>query len=456
MEQFDLIIIGGGPAGYLAAERAAQGGLTVVLFEKKRLGGTCLNTGCIPSKTYLSSAKICNHARIDGEKFGVKSENVRIDHRAVAARKNKVVDTLVSGVARTLKKLKVPVIEEHAEIQGREDGLFTVSAGGRGYASRYLIVAAGSSPVVPPIAGLAESLASGFAVTSETMFDLQEVPENLAVLGGGVIGMEMASYFRSAGSRVDVIDMLPGIGGSFGAELSGLLQRDYESKGFVFHLGARVTGVSAGRVFFTGGGEEQSLEADRVLVSLGRRANLKGIGLERLHVSTDQNGIVVNDRMETNVPGLYAPGDINGRYMLAHIAYREAEVAVNNILGKKDVMSYRAVPNILYTDPEISCVGETPESAAEKGYDVQVVRLPMQYSGRYVAETEDGNGTCTLVYDRKNDRLLGAQVCAPGSSEFLFAVGALIDMEVSLERIKRLVFPHPTTGEIIREALFQL
>lgn len=457
MDTYDVLVIGGGPGGYLAAERAAQGGLHVALFEKKHLGGTCLNVGCIPSKAFLSSAKIYNHAKLDGKKFGVEAESIGIDHQAVIARKNKVVSTLVNGVARTLKKLKVNVIRGGAKIEGRENGLFIISCEGVLYAARDLIVSTGSTTIIPPIDGLQESIASGFALTNETMFDLPDVPKHLIVLGGGVIGMEMASYFKAAGSQVDVIEMMTAVGGSFGAEMSELLEKDYESKGFVFHLGCRVTKVSDHCVFYRdANGNEQSIAADKVLVSLGRRPNTEGLGLEKLNVYMERGAIVVDERIASNVPGLYAPGDVNGKAMLAHIAYREAEVAVNNILGKKDTMSYRIVPNILYTDPEIACVGETPESARSKGYEVKTVSLPMQYSGRYVAETEDGNGICTLVYDAKNDRLLGAQVCATGSSEFIFAVGALIDLEVSLDRIKKLIFPHPTTGEIIREALFEL
>ena len=456
METYDLIVIGAGPAGYLAAERAAQGGLRVALFEKKHLGGTCLNVGCIPSKALLSSAKIYNHAK-EGQKFGVRADAIYIDHKKVVERKEKVVRTLVDGIGVKMKKLKIKVIRESAYIEGKFQGKFVVSASGEKYESSYLIVATGSSPVVPPIEGLEESLASGFAVTNETVFNLQEVPKELVVLGGGVIGMEMASYFKAVGSSVTVIEMLPSVVSNLGAQMSALIRKGCEKKGFVFHLGCKASKIGDGTVeYIDGQGARHTVSADLVLLSLGRRANMTGFGLENLNVVTGRTGVVVNDRMETSVPGLYAPGDINGKMMLAHVAYREAEVAVNNILGQKDCMDYRTVPSILYTDPEISCVGETPESAKEKGYEVKTVTLPMQYSGRYVAEIEDGNGICTLVYDQKNDRLLGVQACATGSSEFIVSAGAFIDMEISLERLKKLIFPHPTTGEIIREALFEL
>lgn len=456
MEVYDLIVIGGGPAGYLAAERAAQAGLRVMLFEKESLGGACLNVGCVPSKTLLNTAKIFNHAK-EGECFGVQAKDVSINHTKVVERKCKVVRTLVSGVTMTLKKLGVQVVKSAAYIEGKESDGFVVSADKTRYAAKYLIVAAGSVPTIPPIKGLREGIEAGFAVTNETVFDLPEVPRNLVVLGGGVIGMEMASYFKAAGSNVTVVEMLNSIGGNFGVQMSRTLQEDYESKGFVFHLGCHVSEVGDRQVQYTDpDGKVWDLPADKVLVSLGRRANLTGLGLENLNVLTGKSGVIVDDRMETSVPGVYAPGDINGKMTLAHVAYREAEVAVNNILGKHDRMDYRSVPSILYTDPEIACVGETPESAREKGYDVKVVTLPMQYSGRYVAETENGKGTCTVVYDKKNDRLLGMQVCATGSSEFIYGVGAFLDMEISLERLKKIIFPHPTVGEIVRESIFEL
>lgn len=455
MQQFDLIIIGGGPAGYLAGERAAAAGLRAAVFEERALGGVCLNEGCIPSKALLNSAKIFNYA-VHGEKYGVTTTCAKLNHATVIARKNKVVAKLVSGVKAKLKRNKVTVIQARAKITGRDENGFVVTAGGEEYSAGKLLLAAGSQPVVPPIPGVKEGLKSGFVLTSREILDIDEAPENLVVIGGGIIGLEMASYFNTAGSNVTIIEMLDKIAGATDNELSDSLHKTYEEQGISFKLGCKVTGVVKSGVSYLGTDGEQTIGADKVLLCIGRRAASEDLGLDTVGVLVERGAVVTDEHMRTNVSGIYAAGDINGKMMLAHTAYREAEVAVNHMLGKRDVMRYHAIPSVIYTNPEVAGVGETEESAKEKGFSVKTVKLPISYSGRYLAEVEGGDGMCKLVVDTAHNHLLGAHIMGSYASEMIFGAGLMIETEMKIDDIKELVFPHPTVSEIIRETLFEI
>ncbi len=383
---FDLIVLGGGPAGYLASERAGHAGLSVLCIEERSVGGVCLNEGCIPTKTLLYSAKVFDGAA-HGEKYGVSAEGLKIDHAKVVARKDKVVKTLVAGVSSALKANHVTLVSARGVITGKNTEGYTVEAGGETYVGKRLLIATGSSPAVPPIPGLKEGLASGFVCTNREILALTEKPEHLVVIGGGVIGLELASYFTSISSKVTVIEMLDHIAGENDAELVAILQKGFEKRGVSFHLSAKVTEVTANAVKYEKDGAVQEVACDKVLLSIGRRANTNGIGLESIHVLTERGAVVTDAHMKTNQPEVYAAGDVNGKSMLAHTAYREAEVAVNNMLGKKDTMRYEAVPGVIYTNPELSAVGETEASAKAKGLDAAVVKIPMRFSGRYLART---------------------------------------------------------------------
>ena len=363
--------------------------------------------------------------------------------------------TLVAGGQAALKANHVETKQAFGKIAGRTPEGYAVEAAGETYVGKRLLIATGSNPAVPPIPGLKEGLERGFVMTNREILDLQEAPGRLAVIGGGVIGLEMAAYFNSIGVEVTIIEMLDHIAGENDKDLVALLQKHYEKKGIRFLLSAKVTKVEGGAVHYEKDGQAQAVEADKVLLSIGRRANTANIGLETIGVLTERGAIVTDRHMRTNQPEVYAAGDVNGRSMLAHTAYREAEVAVNNMLGKRDVMRYNAIPGVLYTNPELAAVGETEYTAKQKGLDVQVVKLPLQYSGRYVAENEGGNGIFKLVVDQKQRTVLGAQALCNYASEFIVAVGAFIELGLTLEEIKEVVFPHPTVCEIIREAVFQ-
>ena len=455
MEHFDLLVIGGGPGGYLCAERAAQGGMSVALFEAAHMGGTCLNEGCIPTKTLLNSTKLYRHAT-ESARFGVTAENVVLDHAAVLKRKSQVVKQLVTGVESAMKAHKVQVVRETARIAGRTEGGFQVDAGGESYAGTRLVIASGAQAAVPPVAGAKEALESGFAVTSREALELSAIPKEMAVIGGGVIGLEMAYYFAMGGAKVTVIEMMPKIAGNTDAEICKVLMDDYKKRNMTFKLDCKVLEITKDSVVYEEKGQRQEVKCDVVLLSTGRRPATEGLGLETLGIEMNRAAIVTDRHMCTNVPGVYAIGDCNGKVMLAHTAYREAEVAVNHMLGIDDEMRYEVVPSVIYTDPEVACVGESVESAEEKGMHVKEVKLPMLFAGRYVAENRGGRGFIKLVVDTERNRLVGCHMVGSYASEIIMTAVMMVDTELPPQRLKKLVFPHPTVAEIIREAIFQI
>lgn len=449
----DLLVLGGGPAGYLAAERAGHAGLSVCCFEMREMGGVCLNEGCIPSKALLNSAKIYDHAK-HGEKFGVIAKDIVLDHAGVQKRRARVVRTLVAGVKAKMKANGVTVVKAQAVIRGFVQGGFAVEAGGETYEGRQLLIATGSSPAVPPIPGLKEGLESGFVLTNREVLTLAEVPARLVIIGGGVIGLEMAAYYVAAGSHVTVVEMLDHIAGPTDREISDFLLKEYREKGVDFRLGAKVISAGDGKVAFEKDGETVLVEADKVLLSIGRRANTVGIGLETIGVETGQMGVLTDSQGRTNVPNVYAAGDVNGVSMLAHTAYREAEVAVNTMLGKRDTMRYHAIPSVIYTAPEVACVGLTEEEAQKEGIAHEARKLSMRYAGRFVAEN-DGDGLCKVLVDKAHRNIIGVHMVGAYASEIIWGAAEMIETELRVQDVKEIVFPHPTVSEIIREVIWE-
>ena len=454
MELYDLIVIGGGPGGYLAAERAAHAGLKTLLFEKNSLGGVCLNEGCIPSKALLNSAKTYLHAK-HASMYGVNTENVTVDQAKVIARKRKVVKTLVSGVGAKMRQHKVVVVKEEATIDGKcADGFKIKSASGT-YTGKKLIIATGSSAAVPPIPGVKENLGD-FVCTNREVLELTQIPEKFTVIGGGVIGLEMAAYYAAVGSKVTVVEMLDHIAGPTDREISTRLQKELEAMGITFLLGHACEKVEPGKVYVKApDGTQKVIEANKVLLSIGRRANYMNIGLETIGVKTDRPGIVTDAMCRTNVPDVYAIGDVNGHHMLAHTAYREAEVAVNTILGKKDYMRYHANPSVIYTMPEVASVGMTEQECKEKGREVEIKKLSMMYSGRFVAENEGADGLCKIIVDKKTRLILGIHLIGAYAGEMIWGGAQMLETQLRVNDARQIIFPHPTVSEIVREVLWE-
>lgn len=448
---FDLIIIGGGPAGYVAAERAGHKGLKVLLFEKKSMGGVCLNEGCIPTKTLLYSAKIYENA-LHGDNYGVFGDNIRFDFGKIMARKNKVVKKLVAGVEAKMKMNHVTVVKGTAMIQGRSSEGIEVSCEGNSYKAKNLLICTGSEAFVPPIPGLKES--GDIILTNREILALNEQPKSLIIIGGGVIGMEFASFYNSLGSKVTIVEMLPEILGGLDGEISAMMREIYKKKGIDFNLNAKVVQVDGNKVIFEKDGQTHTLEAEKILVSVGRRAVTQGFGLENLNVELFKGGIKVDEKMRTNVPGVYAAGDVTGFSLLAHTASREGEVVVNNLLGRNDIMRYNAIPGVVYTNPEVSGVGETEETARAKGLKYKIAKLPMAYAGRFVAENEGGTGICKVLIGEKYGEVIGVHMLGNPSSEMIYGACMAIEQEMTIEQLQEVVFPHPTVSEIFKETIF--
>ena len=456
---YDLMILGGGPAGYNAAERASHEGMKVVLFEERSLGGVCLNEGCIPTKTLLNSAKLYSSALHSAE-YGVTVTGASFDHPAVVNRKNKVVKTLVSGIGAKMKGAKVEVIEATAKLTGKSADGFTAEAAGKTYTASKVLICTGSEAVVPPVPGLREAVAAGLAVTNREVLDLPALPKAAVVIGGGVIGLEMASYFATVGVEVTVIEMMDKIAGPTDKDVSTTLQKNLEKLGIKFVLGAKVVGVAGkagdGKVSYEKDGKTVEVPANVVLVSTGRRARTAGIGLEAVGVLTERGAIVTDESGRTSVPGIYAAGDVNGKSMLAHTAYREGEAAVNTMIGKKDSVDYRAIPAVIYTKPEVGCVGETVESAKAQGIDAKEYKLTLKYSGRYVAEVEGGDGFVKIVVDNAHRKIIGVHMIGSYASEIIYGAAAMVAEEQRVDDVRKIVFPHPTVCEVIREGMFTI
>lgn len=446
---YDIAIIGGGPAGYTAAERAAAGGLKTVIFEKKAIGGVCLNEGCIPTKTLLYSAKLLDNAK-GAAKYGISvPDGITFDMEKMIGRKDKVVKKLTGGVKMTVKSYGAELVEKEAVITGENNGLIQISADGESYEVTYLMICTGSDSVIPPIKGLSDI----DYWTSKEALESTVLPKSLAVIGGGVIGMEFASFFNSMGVKVNVIEMMPEILGAMDKETSAMLRSDYQKRGINFYMDSKVTEAGDSGVTIEKDGKQSVIEADRILVSVGRKANLDQAGLEKLNIELLRNGVKVDEHMLTSHPRVYACGDITGRSMLAHTAIRESEVAINHILGVEDRMDYDCVPGVVYTNPELAGVGKTEEELAMAGISYHVQKLPMAYSGRFVAENETGSGLCKLILDN-DDRVIGCHLLGNPASEIIVVAGMAVRHRFTVEEFQKTVFPHPTVGEIYHETLF--
>jgi dihydrolipoamide dehydrogenase len=450
----DLAIIGGGPGGYVAAERAGAKGLSVILFEKRELGGVCLNEGCIPTKTLLYSAKVFDYAK-HGDKYGINVADATFDFGKIMARKDKVVKKLVAGVGSKMKAHKVTVVKGEAMIKGRSSEGIEISCNGENFYAKNLLLCTGSEAFVPPIPGVRE--AGDIIVTNREILSLKEQPQSLVIIGGGVIGMEFASFYNSLGAEVTVVEMLPEILGGLDSEISKMLREMYTRKGVKFNLSCKVIEIKGNDVIYVNPeGIQASAKGEKILMSVGRRAVTQGFGLENLGVEMDRNAIRVDSKMRTNIPNVFAAGDVTGFSMLAHTASREGEVVVNNLTGRPDIMRYNAIPGVVYTNPEVAGVGLTEEQAKKEGVAYKIAKLPMAYAGRFIAENEGGSGICKVLVGEKYGEVLGVHLLGNPCSEIIYGACMAIEQEMTLKEMEEVVFPHPTVSEIFKEAIFAM
>lgn len=448
MQEYDVVIIGSGPAGYVAAIKGAQLGAKVALIEKNKIGGTCLNRGCIPTKALYASAKVLASARTAG-KFGIDLKDIGFDLAKAVARKNEVVNKLVSGVGQLLKGNNVEVFNGEAFLEN--SGQIRITRGDGVTAailSKKIIITTGSEPANIPVF----NIDGKNVLTSTEMLDLKVIPKNLLIIGGGVMGCEFASIFAEFGSKVTIVELLPAILAAEDKQVSRIILKSFKDKGVdiftevsvqkteVVENGVKTT-LTDGREFIT----------EKVLVSIGRSFNSNGLGLENIGVKTEKSRIVVNNKMETNVEGIYAAGDVIGGMLLAHVASVEGITAVKNALGKNDSMDYSIVPAGIFTNPEIASVGLKEKEAKEKGIDVHIGRFPYAANGKALCMGEE-EGFVQILSDPGTDKVLGCSIIGAHATDLIQEIAIAMRVGAKTKDIAETIHAHPTLPELVMEA----
>lgn len=445
MSNYDIIVIGAGPGGYVAAIKAAQLGAKVAIVEKNVVGGVCLNIGCIPTKALIKSARI--HKDVLGAKaFGINLDaaSVSVDMKQVVKRKDIIVKKLTIGVKSLLKKNGVDLIEGEAKVIDKN----TVEVADKKYQTKNLIIATGASPVIPPIPGVKEGFESGFILTSKEALSLDAIPTNLVIVGGGVIGIEFATIYSSFGSNVTILEMADNILVNIDDEVRETYLKSLKKDKVNVLTKAQVTKVAKDSVTYLLDGKEVVVPADKVIMAVGMRPNTAS--LDHLGLEITRNGITTNDKLETNIKGIYAIGDVNGKYMLAHVASSEALVAVENIMGGNKTIDYSKVPSGIYGFPEIASVGLTEQEAKEKGIDYKVSKFPLMANGKALAEAET-EGFIKLIADTKYNEIIGAHILSPHATDLISEIVVLMNLEGTAHELASSIHPHPTLSEVFGE-----
>lgn len=450
---YDIAIIGGGPAGYNAAEYAAHKGKKVVLFEKgDHLGGVCLNEGCIPTKAMLHSAHLLEKIQ-SADKYGVRVDGTAdADYSKIMSRKKKIVRKLVAGVKQKLQKAGVEMVDGLASLDGESDGQIRIRCNGEEYLATDVLLATGSEPAIPPIVGIEETE----YWTSTEALSAPELPGSILIIGGGVIGMEFAGFYAAMGVDVTVVEMIPKILGYMDSEVSSLLQEECEKRGVKFYLQTKVVSIHTGSVTIeTYEGHREVLHGDRILLSTGRRPITEGLGLETLSIEMNRRAIKVDSHMRTSHPHVYAAGDCIGGIMLAHVGYYEGEVAIRNIVdGAEEEARYDAIPSVIYTSPEFASVGASEDDLEKTGTEYKSVKIPMTFAGRFIVENERASGLFKLLYHAETKKILGVQIYGDPASEIIALGGMAITEGMTLDELRKQIFPHPTVAEIFHEAAY--
>lgn len=447
-----VVVVGGGPGGYVAAIRAAQLGGKVTLIEKNKLGGTCLNVGCIPTKVLLHAAEALTEAK-HMDNLGIQVSVNGIDWKAVQSRKEAVTNQLVSGVTGLMKANKIRVIEGTASFASKT-ALEVVKKDGTKENVPFdkVILATGSVPAVPPIPGVKENAA---CVDSTGALAFDHVPETLLVIGGGVIGMELATAYSRFGAKVTVVEAMPKLLPMMDGELTAMLRKKMEASGVTILTEAKVQSVEAApvgaKVQVEVGGKVESFEAEKVLVAVGRRTDTEALGLDKVGIAHDRGRITVNDKMETNVPNIYAIGDCLGKVMLAHVASAQGEVAAENALGETAVYDGKTNPSCVYTDPEFAGVGLTEEKAKEEGIPYQVGKFPLMANGKALI-MNGGEGMIKFIIGKEYGEVLGVHILGPRATDLIGECALAIGMEATVDEIYATIHAHPTVTEAVREA----
>ncbi len=452
MNKERVIVIGGGVGGYPAALRAARMGAKVTLIERDKMGGVCLNKGCIPTKVFLHSASLYDEVK-RGSIFGLTAEKLQIDFSKVSARKNAVVDRLTAGVTSLLRHKNVSIVNGTAVF--RDSNSLEIMETGEAVVGDKIILATGSIPAQLSVDG-SEDIR---LLTSDDLLALDSLPESLLIIGGGYIGVELGQFYCRMGVNVTIVEMLDRIIPTEDAEISGALEKALVNEGIDILTQTTVekierSGSNKKVVLATPAGHTEIVVSE-VAQSVGRRPHFSGLNVEKIGLATEKGRIAVNEKMETNIPNIYAVGDVIGGIMLAHVAAAEGECAARNSMGQPTAMHYRAVPRCIYTSPEAACVGMTEKAAGEAGREVQVARFPMQAIGKAVLQ-EQTDGMVKIVADKRYGEVLGVHIIGPHATELIAEAVLAIEMEVTVEELAHTIHPHPTVSEGIGEAAMVL
>lgn len=443
---YNVVVIGGGPGGYVAAIKAAQSGLRTAIVEKEYIGGTCLNIGCIPTKTLLRSVESLREVKKAGD-FGVvgfDATNVRLDMNKVQHRKEQIISKLVGGINILLTCNGITVIKGEGRIENKN----SILVGDNKITADNIIIATGSTAkqLTIPISPKMEVL------TSTEVLDLTEIPESIAIIGGGVIGIEFAYFLANVGAKVTVIEFLDRILPTVDEEITTLVANQLSSIGVVIYTSAKVLEITEDGVKFEKDGREENVLVDKVLMAIGRVPNINGIDCEKLGITTEHGAIVTDETLRTSVDNIFAIGDVNGKAMLAHVASAEGIIAVENICGHKSNMDYDKVPNTIYLQPEIAYVGLTETEAREKYGDVKVGKFPLWANGKAEVVGEL-NGLVKVIADAKYGKILGVHIYAAHATDIIAESVVAMRLEGTAEKIATSIHPHPTFSEAINEAM---
>ena len=447
--QYDIAIIGGGPGGYVAAIRAAQLGAKTLLIEKDEIGGTCLNRGCIPTKALIASVGKLHDVKKCAE-FGIKAENARFDFAAVMARKEAVTKQLSSGVASLVKSNGIEMIKGAATLEKDKSIKVATVEGEKVFKADKIIIATGSSPMLPPVEG---ATLPG-VMDSDGLLQIDKVPESMVIVGGGVVGMEFAVIFQAFGCQVTVVEMLPSILSNMDKDIPTRLGIALRKQGIKMLASCKVKKIeqSDGKLSVTvetAKGEE-NLFAENVLMSAGRKANVENIGLENLGITFSRKGIEVDENMQTNIPGIYAIGDVTGQSMLAHSASAAGEIAAQNAMGAKDIMSFSNIPACVFTIPEIASVGMTEQEAQQSGREIAVSKFNFAGNGKAMAIGET-DGFVKIIADKNDYTVLGVHIMGPHASDLIMEGAVAVVNKLTAKQLAHTVHPHPTLSEVIGE-----
>lgn len=447
MREYDIAILGAGPGGYVAAIKGSQMGAKTVLIEKEDIGGVCLNKGCIPTKTLLKSAKVYEEI-MSSQKFGIDikdKSSISINLDEMQKRKNQVVKQLTGGVKVLLEKNGVDVVKGYGEIVDKN----TLKVNKETIKAKNLIIATGASPRIPNIEGIKEAMENGYVLTSKEMLELEEIPKELIIIGGGVIGCEFAALYNSLGTKVTILQRSSRILGKLDKDIREEMTRIIKKSGIDIVYDVSIEKFDKNKVFSSINGEKKIFQNDKILISMGTIPNAKG--LERLGLDINKKGVVTNDRLETNIKGVYAIGDVNGRYMLAHVASAEGITAVENIMGKETKINYERIPSCIYSFPEVGTVGLTEEEAKEKGHEIIISSFPLKANGKALAEG-DSNGFIKIVADKQYGEVLGVHIIASHATDMIAEAVTTMELEGTVHELAKAIHPHPTLSEIVMEA----